>query len=540
MEHDSGSDAIVPENGASGLGKPNKDWSEQRRVLWKSHASKLQEADKAMYIALHDELEDPKSVHWARYYRHQHRHPNDLIQLASQAGHSWHSAQNGERRHGFLEETSSLAQEPSTKLCDQSVRQHHGYFNVAKGEKASDSKHDSKSYFYWLFEARKSPGTAPLILWLQGGPGCSSMAAVLNENGPCTVDSKGEATQPNQFGWNENANLMFIDQPAGVGFSTGTKDEMDKSEAEVSDDMYHFLQEMMKAHPEYHKNDLYIFGESFAGHYVPAAAHRIFTGNQEARPDLEYIALRGFGIGNGLTDPEIQYQSYPEMAFKPPEGIPPAVSLKVYEEMKEALPLCTEAIRNCKEDAAACKQAMLNCNIALLTPVTDTGVNVYDLRKKCLRPPGHCYHTANIGTYLNSHRVKTTLKVKQAWTECNSAAHQNLMGDWLKNYERHIPTMLKNGHTALIYAGDADYMCNWLGNQKWTQAMKWHGQKGYLKAPDLTWKVNGEVRGTVRHSDGLTFVRIHDAGHMVPRDAPGASLAMLQQYLAHQTLIVEA
>ena len=193
-----------------------------------------------------------------------------------------------------------------------------------------------------------------------------------------------------------------------------------------------------------------------------------------------------------------------------------------------------------QEDAAACKQAMLNCNIALLTPVTDTGVNVYDLRKKCLRPPGHCYHTANIGTYLNSHRVKTTLKVKQAWTECNSAAHQNLMGDWLKNYERHIPTMLKNGHTALIYAGDADYMCNWLGNQKWTQAMKWHGQKGYLKAPDLTWKVNGEVRGTVRHSDGLTFVRIHDAGHMVPRDAPGASLAMLQQYLAHQTLIVEA
>ena len=77
--------------------------------------------------------------------------------------------------------------------------------------------------------------------------------------------------------------------------------------------MYHFVQEFMVAHPEYQSNDFYVFGESYGGHYVPAISSRIFEGNQ-AEEGI-HVNLQGLGIGNGLTDPVIQYQYYPQMAM---------------------------------------------------------------------------------------------------------------------------------------------------------------------------------------------------------------------------------
>eukprot|EP01031_Cornospumella_fuschlensis_P045738 gene45738-55982_t len=106
-----------------------------------------------------------------------------------------------------------LKDEPVEGICDTTVKSLSGYFSV--------SEQVTKNYFFWFFESRSSPSTDPLVIWLTGGPGCSSQLALLFENGPCKVSEDGLTTTPNPYSWNNNANILWVDQPAGVGFSYG-------------------------------------------------------------------------------------------------------------------------------------------------------------------------------------------------------------------------------------------------------------------------------------------------------------------------------
>merc|ERR1719502_2088035 len=536
------SDTVVPEaswqDAAPAPRGQQGDALKARLALWAKVGPDLAQHDKQMHKMLKRELKDPASTHWARFLRHKG------LATARKPGQRW-TSHKGEVMVGSLLETSQeqAAQEAQAKgegLCDKTVKQHHGYFNVDKLDRTA--KGGKKNYFYWLFEAKDDPENAPTVLWLTGGPGCSSMLALMSENGPCTVAKGGDKTIPNPSSWNKKANIVFVDQPAGTGFSYGDHNSADSSEAEVSRDLYHFVLELMQSHPKYHKNDFYIFGESYAGHFVPAAAQAVFEGNK--KKNTEYIPLRGIGIGNGLTDPKIPYKYYPEMARHPGNGAEPVVDEETYNEMKQAVPICTQAIGNCekadKEDSQqVCAAAMSNCNAALIMPGQETGRNQYDMRIPCENPP-LCYDFSDVKTYLNSPRVQKVLGVKRKWRSCNFGVNSDFSGDWMRNYEKHIPSMLENGHSVLIYAGDMDYICNWKGNKAWTKAMKWKGQRQYLAAKDVDWNVGSDVAGKVRHHGGLAFVQVHKAGHMVPMDQPKVALAMLDQFLIHKTLLVSS
>ena len=105
-------------------------------------------------------------------------------------------------------------------------------------------------------------------VWLTGGPGCSSTLALLTENGPCSVNPDGESTSVNPYSWTETAHVLWLDQPAGVGFSYGSED--DANEKMVGEDAYYFLQAFFQTYPEYASSPLYIVGESYGGHYAPS------------------------------------------------------------------------------------------------------------------------------------------------------------------------------------------------------------------------------------------------------------------------------
>lgn len=427
-------------------------------------------------------------------------------------------AKQGELLGDDNEKTPEGLVEPT--ICDPDVKQHAGYLEASATSK----------YFFWLFESRSKPSTDPLILWLTGGPGCSSQLALFTENGPCTVDNTTGNTVKNPYSWTSNANVMWVDQPSGTGFSTGLPTVHD--EDGVAKNMYTFLTNFFKALPQYKNNDFYIFGESYAGHYVPAVGHYLW---QQKMP------LKGIAVGNGLTDPGEQYKWYPEMAKDGGKSEGGTLAKGVITNalaqaaMKAATIPCTKEIASCNSGNASssCTTAYGTCNYGELIPYQLTGYNPYDMRIKCQVPP-LCYDFSAEEKYLNSDALQKAIGVSKKWVSCSRIVNMAFQTDWMKNYQTKIPDMLAAGIHVLIYAGDVDYICNWLGNKKWTLAMEWPHKDDFNSADDKPYMagITGPLQqgGRLRSSNGFHFLQVYQAGHMVPRDQPAVSLQMVNDF----------
>ncbi|EPS67442.1 hypothetical protein M569_07330, partial [Genlisea aurea] len=163
-----------------------------------------------------------------------------------------------------------------------------------------------RALFYWFFEASRTPQRKPLVLWLNGGPGCSSIGyGEAEELGPFFPQPDIPSLKLNSHSWNNVANLLFLESPIGVGFSySNTSSDYnllgDKSTA---DDTYRFLVGWFERFPQFKSHEFYIAGESYAGHYVPQLADVIVTNNERA-PKNEFINLKGILVGNGVLDDE--------------------------------------------------------------------------------------------------------------------------------------------------------------------------------------------------------------------------------------------
>lgn len=426
--------------------------------------------------------------------------------------------------------------EQGSDFCDPASKSISGYMDIS-GSKY-DQNGENKHLFFWMFEKRntdlvESKEEIPFVVWLTGGPGCSSTLALLTENGPCSVNSDGESTKTNPYSWTEAAHVLWLDQPAGVGYSYGT--ENDTGEEMVSEDAYYFLQAFFQSHPEYVKSPLYIIGESYGGHYVPAISHRIWKGNQEKLKNTIELNYAGLAIGNGLTNPEEQYKWYPEMVYNNSHNIK-VVSESVYEAMKAAVPKCTGLIHKCNSGDGpiadfACQGAFIACNLGLTSPYQATGLNPYDISKKCEHPP-LCYDFSNVGKFLNLESTKKALNVDEKhshhWDSCNYGINMKFHHDWMTDFSGYVGDLLDAGYPALIYAGDLDFICNYLGNKAWTLGLDWKHKEQFNKAEVHEWK----KAGLARTSNGFTFLQVYDGGHMVPSDQPENSLEMLKVFLS--------
>jgi cathepsin A (carboxypeptidase C) len=344
----------------------------------------------------------------------------------------------------------------------------------------------------------------------------------------------GLETVNNTHSWTNTANVLWIDQPTGVGFSYGDAGDHDHDEFGVRQDMYYFITEFMTAHPEYASNEFYVFGESYGGHYAPNVAYRIWEGNKNATASgLPTINLKGLAVGNGLTDPAIQYKYYAEMAVNNTYGVK-AISDSAYSEMKSELAECIPLIEKCQNDTESCSQAQSTCNQAQLGPYEQSGLNPYDVREKCKVKP-LCYDFSAPSDWLNLPATRKALNVtsKSAqWASCNMQVNMEFSNDWMKSQQYTIPPMLEDGVRVLIYAGDADFICNWMGNKAWTLDLDWQGKSAFNAADDHDWEVSGTKAGTARHAQGLTFLQVNNAGHMVPMDQPENSLSMIETFMS--------
>lgn len=421
----------------------------------------------------------------------------------------------------FKEHALRIKQTNPEILGLDSVDQYTGYLDIVE---------KGKHLFYWLFESRNDPANDPVILWLNGGPGCSSATGLFFELGPSLINS---TLQPvyNPYSWNSNATVIFLDQPVGVGYSYTEGDEI-KSTASAAKDVYIFLELLFQKFPNLLKNKFHIAGESYAGHYIPSFASEIIN-NADRSFELSSVL-----IGNGITDSLIQYASYKPMGCGE-GGYKPVLDEDSCEALDKNYPKCAALTELCYKapSAITCVPATYYCETALFAPYSDTGLNPYDIRKDCAEEGGNCYIEMNyIDDYLNLDFVKQAVGASNVdiFTSCDDTVFRNfiLSGDETKPFQQYVTELLEADIPVLIYAGDKDYICNWLGNHAWSDALEYSGHEIYEKIPLRPWFTeSGKLAGEVKNYDIFTFLRIYDAGHMVPFDQPSNSLDMVNRWI---------
>ena len=163
---------------------------------------------------------------------------------------------------------------------------------------------DTKKLHYVFAESMNDPANDPVLMWFSGGPGCSSMLGFMQENGPRVINDGEDFLVENPHTWNTRANVLWLESPAGVGWSVGSEADLTTNDEQSSVDALAALQAWYAKYPEYKGNELFISGESYAGVYVPYLAYQIDLNNRKAEyaPQFESINLKGYLVGNGCTD----------------------------------------------------------------------------------------------------------------------------------------------------------------------------------------------------------------------------------------------
>lgn len=417
------------------------------------------------------------------------------------------------------------------KLGVDHTKQYSGYLDV---------EDEDKHFFYWFFESRNDPKNDPIVLWLNGGPGCSSLTGLFFELGPSSI---GEDIKPiyNPHSWNSNASVIFLDQPVNVGYSYSSSGVTNTVAA--GKDVHAFLKLFFKQFPEYSHLDFHIAGESYAGHYIPVFASEILS------HDDNNFNLTSVLIGNGLTDPLRQYEYYQPMACGK-GGHPSVLSDEECDAMLENEPRCLNLIKSCYESESvwSCVPAAIYCNNQAFGPYQKTGLNVYDIRSKCESgaPGGLCYRGLGyIDDFLNQDYVKEALGAEvDNYESCNMDINRNFLfaGDWMKPYHTRVIELLdKYDLPVIIYAGDKDFICNWLGNHGWSDYLEYSKKDKFSKEKLHKYiTLDGEYAGEVKNYDKFTFLRLFNGGHMVPYDQPEASLDFFNRWLSGEYSLQQA
>lgn len=402
---------------------------------------------------------------------------------------------------------------PALALCSypwpDNVTQHKGYIEV--------NKTHGVHLFYWFFESRSNPAADPLVLWLTGGPGCSSELALLFENGPFLINGTADPVF-NPYGWNAVANLLYVDQPAGTGFSYVTSPfGYVTNEREIATELWDFIRQFYALYPKYSMLDLYVFGESYAGHYVPATGQVIVESNSVYAKNL-----KGIAIGNGWVDPYLQYAAYGKYMLM--EGF---IDQSTADRAADLYKVCEALI-----DLHLYEVAFPACQIieayVLESAERKKGrsINVYDIYQKCEVPP-LCYDMDNITKFLNNKAVQKDLGVNRTWEACRMLEELLLIGDWVHSFQGAAAIVLSHGRRVVVYSGKDDFICNYLGGNAWVESTQWSGHDDFVKAPFKDWNVNGRLAGSVKSAAGLTFIEVEKAGHMVPYNQPLVALQIL-------------
>ncbi|GAU51234.1 hypothetical protein TSUD_412360 [Trifolium subterraneum] len=348
-------------------------------------------------------------------------------------------------------------------------KQYAGYVDI-------DLKH-GRSLFYYFVEAEHDPHKKPLTLWLNGGPGCSSLGGgAFTELGPFYPTGDARGLRKNSKSWNRASNLLFVESPAGVGWSySNTTSDYNTGDTTTANDMLLFFLKWYEKFPSYKSRKLFLTGESYAGHYIPQLANAILDYN--AHSTNFKFNIKGLAIGNPLLDLGRDTRATYEYFWS--HGM-------ISDEIGIAI------MNDCDFD-----------------DYTDPEV------QKAL------------------HANRTNLPYR--WTMCSrilnyseSDPNINILPILKRIIQNHIPV--------LVYSGDQDSVVPLLGTRTLIRELA-HDLKFKITDPYRVWFHKGQVGGWVtEYGNLLRFATVRGAGHMVPYGQPSRALHLFSSFVSNKRL----
>jgi carboxypeptidase C (cathepsin A) len=377
---------------------------------------------------------------------------------------------------------------------------------------------NSGSYmYYWMFASQNDPSNDPIAVWLQGGPGASSVSGGFMENGPFKVhkDASGQLhVLDNEYSWNKFSNLVFIDNPVGTGFSKTTSGYATNQD-DVAADMMTGLTEFFKRYPDLAGRPMFLFGESYAGKYIPAIAYHLLVNDAAAR--AAGINLSGIEIGDGWTIPEFQSNAYGEIAYT--FGLVDAGQRNTTDAMAAE---CSNLI-----NAGSWTKASSACqNITAYVMGVSGNPNIYDVRTYTQ------YNFEPVSEYLTRPDVNAAIYGAHPFGSTDMAVLSALNEDLMKPMTAVLPTLMEK-IPFLSLSGQFDFICGTVGVEGLYDAVQWAGADELHSAPRSIWKVNGTVAGYARSSGNFTQLLAAGGGHLYPMNQPEAALDMVRRVINH-------
>ncbi|PPQ63138.1 hypothetical protein CVT24_005778 [Panaeolus cyanescens] len=400
----------------------------------------------------------------------------------------------------------------------------------------------SPHLYFFMIKNRKVADRERVIFWFNGGPGCSSFDGAMMEIGPWRWDGKSANdffVQPG--GWEEYSTLVFVDQPAGTGFSYTATDKYVQTMDVAQKQFIEFLTNFYQVFPEYQNMDTYLAGESFAGQWIPYFADAILNSRLS-------VPLKGVAIGNGWMDSRSQYPAYIEYA----------VTTGLFEDNSDPWKAAKKEVDSCNAELEKLKDSnpmlIKSCQQVLRSIMSvrnrkvkgqEMCLNIYDIRLDDTSPACGMNWPPEmpaITKFLGKPEVVTALHANAhpgSWIECRPDVHRAFQEQTLESSVSVLPRILEK-IKVLIFAGDQDLICNYIGLEKMIKNLKWGGQTGLGTVQTQSWNVNATPAGTWVESRNLTYAKIFNASHMAPFDVPHVTHDMMLRFMgANFTALVD-
>ena len=415
---------------------------------------------------------------------------------------------------------------------------------------------------------------------MNGGPGGSSLMGLGMEHGPFTINTDGHTLSCNPYSWNRHANMIYLEAPVGVGYSYNTSGIYESGDLATAADNLEGMILFFIRFPHLRKNAFHIMGESYGGVYVPMLATSIVHYNQQGSTLPQHvILLKSFAVGNGINE----YISNSQVFYAYYHGLLSSDTWRnlrcACEDIQE-FHISNSSIFDVLSPSTTPDECTIVRSQAMMEVMSDH-IDTYNIYQSCTVQPDFagmikdwtsvkatssskfiqplrlnglpCFDSTALQTYFSLPSVKAAMHVP-AELEWNMLVLTSLQGASLLPLLQHmnltlnrpmltyttdinsvvIPLwkeLLKNKIRGLIYHGDLDYMCDFIGGQWAVDSMNLTSSSAH--AP---WSVDGNTAGFMKtYKEGMTYMTVMDAGHTVPMWKPKESLHLFEQYVLQRS-----